>query len=99
MYSFTHRRGIKGAALCECHKERKTRVPQLCADMKERKVFRTHGQTKSPGLCFMVVLLLFQRGNKKGKHKICNFRIAGMVEAVLLKTDEEIYKLNCNANI
>lgn len=37
--------------------------------------------------------------NKKGKHKICNFRIAGMGEAVLLKTDEEIYKLNCNANI
>lgn len=55
---------------CGCYKEIKARIPQLPADMKKKKIFKTHENTKCPGLCSVVGLLLSLQGNTKASIRI-----------------------------
>lgn len=70
IYTLLGERKRKGMGFCGCHKEIKARIPQLLADMKKRKLFKTLENTKCPGLCSMVGLFLFLQGNTKASIRI-----------------------------
>lgn len=49
------------------------------------------------GFVLWQVCFSFCEEIQRQAREFCNFSIACMVDAVLLKTDEKIYNLNCNA--
>lgn len=70
IYTLWGERKRKGMGFCGCYKEIEARIPQLLADTTKRKLFKTHENTKCPGLCSMAGLFLFLRGNTKASTRI-----------------------------
>lgn len=96
IYTLLGERKRKGMGFCGCYKEIEARIPQLLADTKKRKLFKTHENTVSWALFYGRFVSLSAR-KYKSKHENSVILILHAWLKLLLKTDEEISKLNCNA--